>query len=373
MSLKNSKENLTGNIGEWSEIYTLFKLIADKSLYSGNTDFTKIENLIFPIVKILRDQSNGTYEFAYDNELVVIKGNEDVFNVPIIKFQEQAIALLSNLKKTTNSTFSFPETEEFINSFNCNSIKTKSSLKSDIRIVIHDQRTGTNPELGFSIKSQLGSASTLLNAGKTTNFIFKVEGDAISESDIEYINSLFVTRGLKQHKDIKSRIQYIINKGAILKFHKLENSIFGNNLTLIDSCLPKILAEIVYLFYTSTLSKISDLGAEILKTNPLNYNLETNHPFYSYKIKRFLTDIALGMLPSKVWTGELDATGGYLIVKEDGEILCYHIYNRNEFENYLVANTKLETASSTRHDFGSIYQENGALFFKLNLQIRFIK
>lgn len=79
------------------------------------------------------------------------------------------------------------------------------------------------------------------------------------------------------------------------------------------------------------------------------------------------------MMPSKVWTGELDATGGYLIVKEDGEILCYHIYNRNEFEDYLVINTKLETASSTRHDFGTIYSESGELFFKLNLQIRFIK
>jgi type II restriction enzyme len=91
----------------------------------------------------------------------------------------------------------------------------------------------------------------------------------------------------------------------------------------------------------------------------------------SYKIKRFLTDIALGMMPSKVWTGEYDATGGYLIVKSDGEILCYHIYNKNEFENYLLSNTKLETASSSRHGFGEIYEENGQQYFKLNLQIRF--
>lgn len=93
--------------------------------------------------------------------------------------------------------------------------------------------------------------------------------------------------------------------------------------------------------------------------------------FYNYKIKRFLTDVALGMMPSKVWTGEYDATGGYLIVKSDGEILCYHIYNKNEFENYLLANTKLEIASSSRHGFGEIYEENGQLYFKLNLQIRF--
>ena len=79
------------------------------------------------------------------------------------------------------------------------------------------------------------------------------------------------------------------------------------------------------------------------------------------------------MMPSKVWTGQYDATGGYLIVKENGDVLCYHIYNKNEFEDYLFNNTKLDTASSNRHDFGSIYKENGELFFKLNLQIRFKK
>jgi type II restriction enzyme len=90
-------------------------------------------------------------------------------------------------------------------------------------------------------------------------------------------------------------------------------------------------------------------------------------------MKRFLSDIALGMMPSKVWTGKLDATGGYLIVKGNGDILCYHIYNRNEFEEYLLKNTKLDTASSGRHDFGYIYKENEQLYFKLNLQIRFLK
>ncbi|NBV92655.1 MAG: HpaII family restriction endonuclease, partial [Flavobacteriia bacterium] len=43
------------------------------------------------------------------------------------------------------------------------------------------------------------------------------------------------------------------------------------------------------------------------------------------------------------------------------------------FEDYLVANTKLDTASTTRHEFGAIYQEQGAYYIKLNLQIRFIK
>jgi hypothetical protein len=141
---------------------------------------------------------------------------------------------------------------------------------------------------------------------------------------------------------------------------------------LIDSALPNILGQLLLIFNTTNKSKISDLISEVNRINPMKFNLEHNHPFYTYKIKRFLTDIALGMMPSKVWTGELDATGGYLIVKEDGEVLCYHIYNRNEFEDYLFYNTKFETASSTRHGFGTLYKEVDELYFKLNLQIRFL-
>src|SRR5690606_8845350 len=102
--------------------------------------------------------------------------------------------------------------------------------------------------------------------------------------------------------------------GGKLEFYNTQNLTFQNNLILIDSALPKILAECLIYFYTSKFSKISQLVEELDRLNPLKYNLSYNHPFYQYKIKRFLTDIALGMMPSKVWTGELDSTGGYLIV-----------------------------------------------------------
>lgn len=357
---------LTGNKGEWSEIYILLKIISDKKLFAGDSDLNKIEHLLFPILKILRDESNGTYAYGYENDLVLIKGNNEEFRIPIQRFQEQASFLLNKLQEKTSRTFAIPEVENFLNSFNCISLKASSSIKSDIRIVIHDQRTGTTPELGFSIKSQLGGASTLLNAGKTTNFIYKVLG-GLTEDEIAEINEI------SSRRKIKDRLKKIQSYSGTLKFVKTESSIFGNNLTLIDSSLPKILADLVYRFYTTPDYKTLDLIQKVAATNPLDFDQTTEHPFYSYKFKRFLTDIALGMMPSKVWTGELDATGGYLVVKENGEVLCYHIYNRNEFEDYLLNNTRLETASSTRHGFGLIYSREGENFINLNLQIRFLK
>ena len=356
---------LMGNKGEWSEVYALLKIVADGKLYPGDANLQKVESLFYPVIKILREESSGTYEFSYDRQLVLIAHNEEQFCVPIHEFQHNARLLLAKLKERTQTTFSIPAVEEFMDSFGSKTLKARSSSKSDIRLIIHDQKTGLSPELGFSIKSQLGHASTLLNASGSTNFIYKIVGRSLSNKDIEKINAI------DSRSKIKDRLLQInVHKGR-LNFVKIDNAVFENNLVLIDSALPRILAEALMLFYTSELSKVSDLVNKLSEINPLQYNLQAGHPFYSYKIKRLLTDVALGMMPSKVWTGQLEATGGYLVVKDDGDVLCYHIYNRNEFESYLYENTKLETPSSSRHGFGIIEAEGGDFYFKLNLQIRF--
>ena len=201
---------ITGNKGEWSEVYTLLKVISDKQLFAGDSNLNKIETLIFPIIKVLRDETNGTFEFSYDNDLVIVKNGEKEIRISVLEFQKQTHFLLTKLKEKTNATFSIPEIENFINSFDSHSLKAKSTVKSDIRIVIHDQRAGTNPELGFSIKSQLGGASTLLNAGKTTNFIFKINNLTLTQNQISEINEI------DTRSKIKDRIEKITELGGIL-------------------------------------------------------------------------------------------------------------------------------------------------------------
>ena len=356
---------IAGNKGEWGEIYALLKLLGDKKLYAGDYRLNKIESLFYPIIKIIRDESGGHFEYLIDGDIIIISGNKEELKVPVITFTREASKLLNSIKGS-KGVFCIPETEEFMNSIYCTSLKAKSTSKTDIRIVIHDQRVNNSAQLGFSIKSQLGGDSTLLNAGKTTNFIFEIEDVKLSNSEIQNINQI------DSKSKIRDRVGAILKKNGNLKFKSLEQDVFENNLILIDSLLPNILSEILMLFYKSNLSSIKSLCQHIAIFNPLNYNTQYSHAFYDYKIKRFLTDVALGMMPSKVWTGQYDATGGYLIIKENGEVLCYHIYNRNQFEDYLFENTKLETASSTRHKFGQIYSSDSKLFIKLNLQIRFI-
>jgi len=356
---------LQGNKGEWSEIYTLLKLLGDKKLFSGDKDLNKIENLFYPIIKILRDESEKNLEYQIDGDFVIINNDEEITRFSIEQFQQNAIVLLKSIK-SSNETFRVPEIERFLELISCHSLKAKSSKKTDIRIVIHDSRLDRREELGFSIKSHLGGDSTLLNAGRSTNFIYSIENFTQPNSIANQINSI------DSKSKIKDRLALIEMYGGLLRFHDLENQVFKNNLILIDSALPFILAEIVKMFFITKLNSLKDIVENIAQTNPMQFDMQFKHRFYEYKVKRFLMDVALGMMPSKVWDGVYDATGGYLVIKEDGEILCYHLYNRNQFEDYLFNNTRLETASSTRHEFGKIYQENSGMFLKLNLQIRFI-
>ena len=355
---------ITGNKGDWSEIYALFKLLSDKQLFAGDEDLNKVEELFYPIIKIIRKESGENYEYEIIGDLVIVSGGKEELRIPVSTFIEQSSKLLAKIKNS-KSAFSIPETEAFMSSIHCRSLKAKATSKTDIRIVIHDQRINQIAELGFSIKSQLGSDATLLNAGKTTNFIFQILGFKPTAKEINIINEI------DTKSKIKDRIETIRNGGGKLKFISPQKDIFKNNLVLIDSLLPNILAEMTKSFFTTNLNSVKDLTENINRLNPLNYDTQFAHTFYEYKVKRLLTDVALGMVPSEVWTGLYDASGGYLVVKENGDVLCYHIYNRNQFEDYLFANTKLETASSTRHEFGKIYEEDGQYYFKLNLQIRF--
>jgi len=228
--------------------------------------------------------------------LVFINDNgQKLCSLPISKFADNAKYLLEQIK-SNGRTFELPELEEFLNKIQCTSIKAKSTVKSDIRIVIHDLKTGQMPELGFSIKSQIGGPSTLLNAGKTTNFVYKLS-KPISKSKMHTINSI------SSRSKIMDRVTSLYESDYHLKFSKTEKTVLGNNLLLIDSLLPKIISELLLLYYSGQGSSVNKLVEKLEELNPLGFDQSSCHKFYSYKIKCLLTDIALGMIPSKVWYG----------------------------------------------------------------------
>lgn len=245
-------------------------------------------------------------------------------------------------------------------------LKAKSSLKNNITIEIEDPNSFLRPALGFSIKSQLGSPSTLVNSSQATNFTYLIKNKVLSANEILQIH------GKKKFSD---KISLIHHYGAFLEFEKVEHPVFASNLQTIDYNFDKILSEVLLHFYTNNVSSDNTVAKFIEKVtfkNSIGYDLAINSSMYVMIMKKFLTDYALGMRATEVWKRNYQATGGYLIVKEDGELICYHFYFAKNFEDYLFSNTRLETPSG-RNLFGKIYTENGEQKIKLNLQIRFIK
>lgn len=214
------------------------------------------------------------------------------------------------------------------------------------------------------LEEKFFSNRNILKSDVNTNFAFKIEGNNFIEDDLKSINS---------EKIIKNRILQILNKKAKINFHSIENKIFKNNMILVDSDLCNIIAEVLIMYYLSEKSSVAELVNELSKKNPLEYNVTYIQRFYEYKVRSFLYHLVMGMNSTEIWHGEYDASKQFLIKGNNNEIIIYNIYNRNQFEDYLFHNTRLETGSSTRHKFGTIYKDpiDNCFYMKLNLQIRF--
>ena len=209
----------------------------------------------------------------------------------------------------------------------------------------------------FDAKSKFKNPPTLFNCSQETNFKFKIPN--ISDEEILRINSI----------DTKSKIKDRVSKIGNLEFVSLgRRGIFANNLLFIDTRMTEILAEMVKIYYSGNIRSCVDIVNKIEEENPLNFPIKN---LYKHKLKKFLCSVALGMQPTKIWNGLDEANGGYIVVKDNGEILAYHLYDRDSFENYLLENTKFETGDADRHKFGTIYTEDERQFINLNLQVRF--
>ena len=251
----------------------------------------------------------------------------------------------------------------FFNKLFCTKVKADNRKKADVVAVIHDRITSTKVPLGFSVKSMVGGASSLLNASGNTNFIFEVAGFI---GDLDEINK--ISGGSK----VRDRLKAIIEQGGNVTFVANSSKTFASNLKKIDTALPKFVARMLYRYFSGDNSSVNHLTESLFKDKTLS-EFDLSKSDYEYKIKNLLDAAALGMVPGTKWNGLTETHGGYIVVKQDGEVVCYHLYNRDEFSSYLYENTKFESAGTNRHKYGKLYEENGKLFFKLNLQIRFLK
>ena len=385
-----SDTQLKGNIGEWSEIYVFLRLLASGKMHVADNTLTAIPDEFYKILAILRKEANSDNQYLRADDRIRIKikndstGEIDEFTMSVEQFAKNADMLLVGLQHQ-KGVVSYPHTQSFMQELKISSIKDIGH-KRDITISIEDFHNGMAHTLGFSIKSFIGKQSTLFNAGAGTNFIYKVEFPKGVNVNCDEFNDETYSKN-----KISARIAKIIELGGSISFNSIQSKCLAQNLRIIDGELPIILANALLLRYSKSITSWVDIIKELNIQNPLDYRIEENYSVYEIKIARFLQEVAMGMTPETPWRGFYDADGGQIVVKKDGDIVCYHIYELNRFRQYLLNATRLEQPATGEDEnnpgherlnpktgkpvkpflFGWLYPENGNYFLKINLQVRF--
>ena len=359
----NNNKQTTGNTGEWSELYALAFLLANGGVYGADKNQNRKDDLFYKVLKIIFAEKVGKKKMTYEikNEVIdIFADTNKIASINVQKIQSVLRRMFESLSaKNEGRAFALKAGSEMMQILQKEVIKASSYDKKDLDLVILDIKTNQpSPEVGFSIKSQLGSPSTLINASRATNFTFE-----ILDKDMQVPKKL----PKLQDKNVKDNINLLLNSGYNIIFNKVDSDTFQNNLLLIDSSMPAYISKILLSYYARGASNLSDLVALNFPTA----DKQSKQP--THKVKEFLSIMALGMMPNTDWNGILTSLGGFLLVKKDGDVLCYYLYNLEDFQDYLLNNTKLDTPSTTRYGIGKIIKEKGRYFIKLNLQVRFIK
>lgn len=211
-------------------------------------------------------------------------------------------------------------------------------------------------KLAYSIKSQLGSPATILNASSQTNFRYKVSG--LTKQQIDKINLI------NTDNKLLDRIKMIEQYQGEIKFDKVESEIFNKNLKMIDMYLPNALADILLKSYTT-----NEKDLKILFENSTIYK---DKNLAMKKLIDFLMAISFGMFPSKEWNGKNSVNGGLIIVSKNSEVYILDmVYFKNEIEEFLKNKVKLDSPSAKRYNMLYLADKNGETYFTLNLQVRY--
>lgn len=358
------KRNKGKNRGEISELYVFLRTLAEGRVYQADSNLNRDDDLYFIVNKILGGSDAPRRSYFVESGVVNIEDDDVVRATVDVKQLDADCKAVSEAldSKTVRGVIDRdvkPISDRYLRPTSMN-----SSSKTDIVLEIYDGFTGTNLVLPFSIKSFIGNPPTLLNASRQTNFRYRVVGD-LSDGDIEEINSLMKKDAIA----VKERVARIKEKGCTLEYAGMDSDSFKDNLLVIDSRMPEILAAMLLARYDHDVADISELVQYLNKEDPLGFS--GSRDYYRVKISRLLMESFAGMKPSEPWNGIEEVHGGYIVVTPDKQVLCFFMRNRNIFEDYLFNNVKLETSSAKRQGYASIEKEGDDLIFKLNLDIRY--
>ena len=389
--------NLSGNKGEWSEIYIFLKLMSDGKVYAADKNMNRLTNVFLNIIKIIREEyKNQKYEYYTGPIVKIFLNNAEVApSLDLSDFQSAKDALWDVLKSAPRGNGITCDTvEAFLSSIYVTKLKAPAAQQNeffggtqDITMQVQDYRNGIASVIGFSCKSDFTAKSTLFNASKeNTNFIYEITGN-IDDVLMDQFNSTYTIRNKKNKETgamephevvaIRERIQLLKNAGCDIEYANMSVNSAKRNLILSGGNeMPLIVANMLKAYYFEGEGQASNSSIDyalnyVVQNNSAGYEFDDIESMYRRKVGTLLYDMFTGMRLAKTWDGRSSVNGGYIVAKDDGDVVAYHSCMADEFKDFLIHQLGFESPSASRHQYMSIYKENDKYYLKLNLQVRF--
>ena len=368
------------NKGEWAEFYVMMKLLGEGRLYTANKLLQKNYQSYLDVLKIIRQEcETQVLEYIIDeaNGVVIVKPQDSdtiLATMPVSDFNDYAKMLFDGIKDIKGSSVPAPDPVcDFAKVIYVSkpkapavkALKKQFGGKNDIFIEVRDGQTAIVSIMGFSIKSKFGQNPTLFNAGSSSQYLYKLTGcddammdefNAITEND---------GRGWSKCKT------YLADHGITMEFARTQNPIYNDNLFLVRESMAKIMAWCVKdrLIDSPGHFEVMETVERMIAANPLG--VPGARIYYEKAIKDFLMAGFTGMTAGKEWDGKEQVNGGYIVVMDDGDVICYHSSDRESFRDYLYRNTHFEYVSADKYVWSRIIKIDGEYYLPLNLSVRF--
>lgn len=365
------KKKKSANKGEKSEIYVILKLAGEGELVEGDENLNPVPENLYRLLKIILNKNLSAETFILDLEdaqTVSVKTDlgSEISRAHKKEFSDVAQRVLEEINNSKNNQSTGTE---FLKKLGIDFTKSSSGQKNDLQVTVIDRGTQKPIDFGFSIKSNLGANPTLINASKATRLRYKLS-KSLPTDVIEKFNTLKIKHGKKPKTNWKGKFRILEEYKIDLKFIECTEKIYEQNLCLVDTQFSHVLAQMVLNYYKDRhLKKFETAVKRLSDDNPLSLPVQNKEIVYKSMVKRFLHQHVLGMNAKTPWDGNYSVSGGCIVVKSDGDLVCFYTYNLNKLDDFLFRSAAFDTPD-TRLDFGTIEEVGNDLFLNLNFQVR---
>ena len=369
--------SISANRGEHSELLAFLRILHEGRAQVADK-FGEPREAWLKVSGIKRPSDpDRRYLIEGDQVMVINSAGAEIARASRASVGILADKLFLQIKESQGASFVCPAGDEAFLRLKLEGVKAGSAAKADLLIeVVSPVFDAEVLSLGFSVKSELGGLPTLLNAG-ATQFEYRIEG--CSADDALAVQEAAPRNKDKDYPGPMRLMPALAVSNARVVFESVVDPVFEQNLKMIDTSFPRILADTLMHAYLDGELALKDAVRSPALLDELSKALSLPLPMVErivkHKIKELLRQSALGMNPGRQWEGQVEAHGGWIIVKENGQIVCFHVVNDDDFREYLLQGTKFDTPSMTRNRAGYVYRQGdeSTARLRLSLQVRFSK